>query len=1766
MEQLLEAISDAVSSMVLYSVEADESNAAIPNILPGAQGVKSTVDYLVDLARKSSELWKNFNQEEMKNKMNATCDLITESTTLLVESATILSNMPFNKPAKKSLLKGAKGIMEHMVVLLQQADLYEVTRTIKIARKTESKLKIFVGLEPGESFFAQAAQDLVTGMVELGKVVNKRVNEIDDYSYKRRFEEANTSLKVEIPIILQHFANYQKNPNDKFSFQEGHKVFKTLLNVIEEIVVVARLSSKSPFDLSMIQGLDLRDEDDLKDAGILIAHEREKLLSAIQAGDGAEAARALKAIKKSLNDQIVISKALAKSADPYQKKKLEDAASNAQNVLDTIIAQFGQAVEDLLANPDNKTLFERLKMNLGTIQDASNQMVNSAQRISSNDIANADKTLEDMIEIMRGNVVKSDTIELYRNIPELRERFVEVIVLTEGFTKTVDDAKTKAQIEKVLYQNRDRGEVIIGKLETQTGDLAKSPFNPKIQQDMHENLDQLQKCGRDLVQVTSLGSAEQLYKIHSTIDDDMRALKKAVMDGDKKETQKALRQVRAHLYDQLDMAKALSRTTQDQTVQQALESAILKVDEQLADLINDLYGASNKAVDDPSNPSAIQALDDVIASIDSLKGGITGAVSKELIANNTRELEAKLTQLVHSIKNSDQEQSIQTLKAIIEQVKNQASLAELASINIAEVDENRAARIKERAVDLTSTAPELVKAVKANLVELTPDNLQALGQSINLVRDNNRDLSNAILLSTEEELLENSSKIDQDMRKIQTLLAEGKPISMADVNSLMKKMNNQIRLANQHAQTLKDPQAKKQLLESTQQLNSMVNQLLEACKKHVANPNDVQARKEVQDLLRQAIKANIDLMGGSLSAADELVYGTPNLLKLIQRLEEAILNGNPDEIKMAFRELNEELTRQLFLARIAESEITDPERKKQLQDAILELETLQNNLFPSIMQLLANPDSKEAKEALYSLLGRLKSQVEKVNSIASTNPSEHLQSKSYTIAQELHRMEKAVKINNAQEANDSIQKALNGIKQQIQLSKHIAEHTDNLPQKRAINELSDKLEKQALVLQAAVKESLANPGNAAAKAKVQEASAQTRVLMAQLIAASSNKVPEEVIIQTAQNIKKELDQFSQVLQNGNSKQVKDAIDAHKYGEQQQKIELLKSFNDKVQDPFLKRDIAIAIQDLEKKLDQTNQFIETNPSIANQPDKLKQLKQHLDSSSHSANNVIVASTQSNDDRIMAQAVKIAESLDQVKKSSKSGNKQQTDNNLKQFKEEVTDVVQLIKTASESVRDQHKKVALNEVAEKLKALTQPISNTANNLAGKPSDQNLDRELNQLVNQAKDLLGKAVVSSSKDSSQPKDVLEKVLMKATNDIQRMNNSVQSNDQKALGEAVNSLKDTEKRISLLENHLPDVENRDQLVKGLESLSKNSLPSIIATGNNALMTGDTTVAKQSINGQSQNAIGDITKVVSLTNKTPEEKIIQNDKVVSNEINQLAVQIKNNPNDKKSTQTLIDTTVKSLNEESILANVLANHTSNPERKQKLQEQVKKLDQTVQQLAKGANQLDAKTLESKVNEAKSIHQTIVQEAQKEKDEKEAKAKKEKEEQERLERERLQREKEEREKAQQDEVLAAAQKIAERTKMLNQDKSTAEGKLYSTASDIGSILKNLSIAASSNDKVGMINCSKQLSEHVNTYLQQAKETAAKCTDPKLKEQIITAAQAAKNFTVQLKIIAAVKAASEDDDPSSNKAQLVKCAKGLAKAVVQTINAVEIGSIRAK
>ena len=92
------------------------------------------------------------------------------------------------------------------------------------------------------------------------------------------------------------------------------------------------------------------------------------------------------------------------------------------------------------------------------------------------------------------------------------------------------------------------------------------------------------------------------------------------------------------------------------------------------------------------------------------------------------------------------------------------------------------------------------------------------------------------------------------------------------------------------------------------------------------------------------------------------------------------------------------------------------------------------------------------------------------------------------------------------------------------------------------------------------------------------------------------------------------------------------------------------------------------------------------------------------------------------------------------------------------------------------------------------------------------------------------------------------------------------------------------------------------------------------------------------------------------------------------------------------------------------------------------------------------------------------------------------------------------------------------------------------------LADLMRRLAEAARQGDKVGMIEITKEISVVVKQIMAFAKPYAVNCTDATLADTIHVGNNALGNFSTQLKILSAVKAASQGRDPTA-ESQLVAC-----------------------
>jgi len=148
--------------------------------------------------------------------------------------------------------------------------------------------------------------------------------------------------------------------------------------------------------------------------------------------------------------------------------------------------------------------------------------------------------------------------------------------------------------------------------------------------------------------------------------------------------------------------------------------------------------------------------------------------------------------------------------------------------------------------------------------------------------------------------------------------------------------------------------------------------------------------------------------------------------------------------------------------------------------------------------------------------------------------------------------------------------------------------------------------------------------------------------------------------------------------------------------------------------------------------------------------------------------------------------------------------------------------------------------------------------------------------------------------------------------------------------------------------------------------------------------------------------------------------------------------------------------------------------------------------------------------------------------------------------------------------DPFLAAAEAIssglskAKTQSLADQPEGSAARRMLQGAGRIAELMALLAKAAKEKNKAEMIRLARLIAEACSGVDKAANELAATCKDVKLKNSLLAYAAPLKNFGVQLKILASVKASTADDDPTT-KQQLVTCAKGIANSVVMSCNAAE-------
>jgi len=103
---------------------------------------------------------------------------------------------------------------------------------------------------------------------------------------------------------------------------------------------------------------------------------------------------------------------------------------------------------------------------------------------------------------------------------------------------------------------------------------------------------------------------------------------------------------------------------------------------------------------------------------------------------------------------------------------------------------------------------------------------------------------------------------------------------------------------------------------------------------------------------------------------------------------------------------------------------------------------------------------------------------------------------------------------------------------------------------------------------------------------------------------------------------------------------------------------------------------------------------------------------------------------------------------------------------------------------------------------------------------------------------------------------------------------------------------------------------------------------------------------------------------------------------------------------------------------------------------------------------------------------------------------------------------------------------------------------------------VIEKMILFSNATTATELIMCSRDLATAVATICNLATEQAQSCKNSMLKDQLLTVSISCKNYSTQLKILSAVKAATEEAEIEKAHQQLVNCCKLLGDSVAKIID----------
>ncbi|KAI9348096.1 Vinculin/alpha-catenin [Obelidium mucronatum] len=194
-KSVIAPLAEAVSSLVLIISEAEISRAPMPDLSALARVVDDQISHLTGVGLRISQQ-ANVSDTQLKQDMPESCDLVKQSSELLVSATASLAKDPHSSLGRNNLLEGVKGILRNTAKILSVMD------DLEDQEKAFDDAVSPAAVDKWESLWVQTVGQYSQTFIAFTQLLTKRAVELIDQNLQARLQSAIQLLTRESPLLI----------------------------------------------------------------------------------------------------------------------------------------------------------------------------------------------------------------------------------------------------------------------------------------------------------------------------------------------------------------------------------------------------------------------------------------------------------------------------------------------------------------------------------------------------------------------------------------------------------------------------------------------------------------------------------------------------------------------------------------------------------------------------------------------------------------------------------------------------------------------------------------------------------------------------------------------------------------------------------------------------------------------------------------------------------------------------------------------------------------------------------------------------------------------------------------------------------------------------------------------------------------------------------------------------------------------------------------------------------------------------------------------------------------------------------------------------------------------------------------------------------------------------------------------------------------------------------------------------------------------------